>query len=710
PNNTPAKEYEPVLSPTGTQIAFTSWRNATNTNIWLMKTDGTGLTQVTTHASFDHSPVWSPDGTRLAFVSDRGGVERVYVINASTTEAQTQPTLIATGRDPAWSPDGTALAISAINTATDNTYDLYIVDMTNNSYPRYQWLGESLRAEMQPTWSPDSSAVVFTSIIYSGGIPNFTLKRVLRYPPFTVAEVSVVKDAGSADYSPGGNELIWRLTYSTTSAGFSRAAATPPFGVTHYPVFNSNGNTFNPDWGNFQIAAQPTATPPPGSPITYRYQAEDADQWYDIGGHLWPNPSHFYFTLLPGEWLLYRNMDLGSGLLGFSMFGGASLAAHQIQVRLDSPTGHTACTLSVATTTWIHVQQNASCDGSTGMHDLYITVSGPTGQNNGIEIDWIELQFANGGTTPLSRYGVVTARTWDPNELSQIQLAVEYTAQAFFRHYNDAITAQQTSPLAVFKRVFYTSNRNRITFDRLGGSDAYCVTNKNSADPDLARITCSGTNLALSAETIVHELGHAFVGRTALGNPSFLARIENPVADPTDTSGQLRDSNNQFVIGRRTVNFNGDPYPDWARSQRFTIPANIDNGWGSAAAFPGRCDGRAGHTFNAAAPPRFQQNACDIQPWLYSQAPYNDPNLTRIQDVEVEEAAADMFLNWVYRRTTAGTLIGVWQGFQNRLWENDYNGNPCPASSGCSDPGNSGDARYFHMNRVMRELQLQFGW
>ncbi|MDX2137046.1 MAG: hypothetical protein SF123_03050, partial [Chloroflexota bacterium] len=319
PGNTPGKEYEPVLSPDGKYIAFTAWRDGTtysnNTNIWVMNSDGSGLWQVTNNAAFDHSPVWSPDGSRLAFVSNRGGVERVYVLYAGASEAEgDQAAMISAGKDPAWSPDGSALVISALNTTTDNTWDLYLVDMTNYNYTRYHLLGESLRAELQPSWSSDNSAIVFTSIIYNGTVPEYTLRRVLRYAPYTVVTISSVKDAIAADYSPNGGELIWRLTSSPTLGGFARAASASPFGVTHYPVHNSSGNDFNPDWGNFAPPAQgatptPTVTPPMTGVwasdwinLTYRYtNGTYSHPVQPLGNH--PATPDTYLIGMAFEWL-----------------------------------------------------------------------------------------------------------------------------------------------------------------------------------------------------------------------------------------------------------------------------------------------------------------------------------------------------------------------------------------------------------------------
>jgi hypothetical protein len=57
---------EPTWSPTGQWIAFTS-NSGGNNDIWIIRPDGSGLTQITTDQNSNFGAAWSPDGTMLAF-------------------------------------------------------------------------------------------------------------------------------------------------------------------------------------------------------------------------------------------------------------------------------------------------------------------------------------------------------------------------------------------------------------------------------------------------------------------------------------------------------------------------------------------------------------------------------------------------------------------------------------------------------------------
>lgn len=99
-------DVDPELSPDGTKIVFASTRSGQEQEIWIARSDGSGLVQLTRRASGRNrgSPRWSNDGTRIAFDTSSGdGVRRAYVVDATGGE----PRLVSDGHGyfPSWSPD-----------------------------------------------------------------------------------------------------------------------------------------------------------------------------------------------------------------------------------------------------------------------------------------------------------------------------------------------------------------------------------------------------------------------------------------------------------------------------------------------------------------------------------------------------------------------------------------------------------------------------
>jgi tricorn protease len=65
----------PAISPEGKQIAFSYMGD-----IWLVSSEGGKAFRLTDHVAYEREPVWSPDGQWLAFTSNRLGNNDVYLI------------------------------------------------------------------------------------------------------------------------------------------------------------------------------------------------------------------------------------------------------------------------------------------------------------------------------------------------------------------------------------------------------------------------------------------------------------------------------------------------------------------------------------------------------------------------------------------------------------------------------------------------------
>jgi TolB protein len=89
----------------GGKIAFSSNHNGPF-DIYVIKSDGTGLHRVTNDRMNDSHPTWSPDGRQIAYQHRHmGNNEEIMVINADgtgTPENISQD--LCTSRSPAWSP------------------------------------------------------------------------------------------------------------------------------------------------------------------------------------------------------------------------------------------------------------------------------------------------------------------------------------------------------------------------------------------------------------------------------------------------------------------------------------------------------------------------------------------------------------------------------------------------------------------------------
>lgn len=83
---TDAIERHPSWSPNGKQIAFIREIEGLNSDVFVMLSDGTGVTRLTnTSDARDLTPRWSPDSKRIAFSSGFGLTSRIWTMDADGT-------------------------------------------------------------------------------------------------------------------------------------------------------------------------------------------------------------------------------------------------------------------------------------------------------------------------------------------------------------------------------------------------------------------------------------------------------------------------------------------------------------------------------------------------------------------------------------------------------------------------------------------------
>ena len=92
-----ATGHHAVWSPDGRRIAFDDG------GIYVMNADGSGRMRLST-SNYDAQPTWSPDGRRIAFVSERGGNAEIYVLRVDGSGETNLTNIVADDYRPAWQP------------------------------------------------------------------------------------------------------------------------------------------------------------------------------------------------------------------------------------------------------------------------------------------------------------------------------------------------------------------------------------------------------------------------------------------------------------------------------------------------------------------------------------------------------------------------------------------------------------------------------
>jgi Tol biopolymer transport system component len=158
-SNYPASaDFDPVFSPDGTRIAFVSMRDDADPfsffggEIYVMKADGSGQTNITNNAAGDRSPDWSPDGNKIAFMSNRdGGDYEIYVMNADGSNPTNITNNAAPDSYPAWSPDGTKIAFTR---NTQAGLEIYVMNADGSNQIN---ITNNTAGDEWPAWQPNTA-------------------------------------------------------------------------------------------------------------------------------------------------------------------------------------------------------------------------------------------------------------------------------------------------------------------------------------------------------------------------------------------------------------------------------------------------------------------------------------------------------------------------------------------------------------------------
>ena len=173
----------PPPAATPSRIAFDKVVSKKSQVFW-MNTDGTGATQVTTSTQgTNYGACWSPDGQHLCLTSSRGGkgLALWQVDNNGANPIQlTFPASTSEKHEWAsWSPDGqwiafakptgdaACLRIYVVRVRDKTVRQLTFNDLIVNGEVRIDGYSHGMMDDFSPTFSPDSTQVMFSSDPYA---------------------------------------------------------------------------------------------------------------------------------------------------------------------------------------------------------------------------------------------------------------------------------------------------------------------------------------------------------------------------------------------------------------------------------------------------------------------------------------------------------------------------------------------------------------
>jgi Tol biopolymer transport system component len=152
-------ELMPDWSPNGMQLVFARRDVGTVVyDLWTMNADGSGAVAIAADGSINWKPRWSPGGTHILFASTRTGVgEHLWLAAADGTG----PIRLTTkdGTNPVWSSGGAQIAFESTR---DGDQEVYVMQADGSNQTN---LSNNAQPDFSPSWFPDGQEVLYGAAV-----------------------------------------------------------------------------------------------------------------------------------------------------------------------------------------------------------------------------------------------------------------------------------------------------------------------------------------------------------------------------------------------------------------------------------------------------------------------------------------------------------------------------------------------------------------
>ena len=197
----------PTVRPAPGLIAFTSTRDNGGGTIYVVSSDGTGLSPITPLGSYVASPSWQPGCERITFSKQDG----IYTVNLDGRGLARIVSLPGWSW-ASWSPDGEQLALSVLDPALPHGSNIWVASNTGSMLK--QLTNCSINCST-PIWHPSGKWIYYFSSEndYTNPPLRYTINRThvsgsTQEVWLSASETSDIPIGGITSISPDGSKFV----------------------------------------------------------------------------------------------------------------------------------------------------------------------------------------------------------------------------------------------------------------------------------------------------------------------------------------------------------------------------------------------------------------------------------------------------------------------------------------------------------------------
>jgi len=261
----------PVLSPDETRLAVArADRGAETRDLWVFNLLHGAGSRLTSDPADDFNPVWSPDGNSIIFTSNRASTRNIYRVPADGGETQKLVESPSDKHVEDISPDGRFLIFNS-RLATSNTrgeitgHDLYVIPLDQPGR-LIQFLATRFR-EDQAQFSPDSRWVAYCSNETDG--PQVVVRGIAADGTASGDKWQVSRNGGTQPRWRGDGKELFYLERNTLMSVpveiegpvFSAGSASPLFSADIEKEERRNRYLVTKDGRRFLVIARTRVAP-----------------------------------------------------------------------------------------------------------------------------------------------------------------------------------------------------------------------------------------------------------------------------------------------------------------------------------------------------------------------------------------------------------------------------------------------------------------